>query len=106
VHHGIGAAAAVDRLSRAAKQDAVIGHLPHESGSKPLAGLRGLLVPGTIDGDGMLAGPTAFDDQPASPRNGNRPMPYVRFGEGEQVYGFSFKIQPPPQAPDPASRGS
>lgn len=105
MHNRVGAAAAIDRLNFPAKQDTSIRPALRGSTPIPLVGLRGILAPGTVDADGLLTGSAAFDGQPAGSRTGNRPMPYVRFGEGEQVYGFSFKIQPPPPAPDSSSGG-
>lgn len=106
VQHGIGAATALERLSRPVKQDKAIEYLPRGSSPIPVGGLRGLLTPSAINSDGLLAGSAVFDGQPPGPRASNRPMPYFRFGEGEQVYGLSFKIQPPPQVPEPTARGS
>jgi hypothetical protein len=108
VRHGatpnrVGAAEAIDVLNRAAAQRQPARPPPQAPVATPVGGLRGLLAQRRLDTAGLLNSPGASDGPLPGARPGNRPTPYVRLGEGEQVFGFSFKIQPPSQAADPAS---
>ena len=108
VRHGaalnrVGAAEAIDVLNRPAARRRPARHPPQEPVAIPVGGLRGLLAQRGLDTAGLLDSPGAIDEPLTGTRPGNRPTPYVRLSESEQVFGFSFKIQPPSKAADPVS---
>jgi hypothetical protein len=104
----VSAVDAVDRLIRPVLNRLVAQPLPTRQPPQapaptPISGLRGLLAHGGLDAALSLLPSDGTDGRVVTSRRANRAAPYIRFSEDEQVFGFSFKIQPPPQAPEVAS---
>lgn len=100
VRSRVGAVDAIDLLNRPVAQPLPMRNPPQGPAPSPIGGLRGLLVQGVLDSATLLLPWGPSDGRATTARPKGRPMPYIRFGEGEQVFGLSFKIQPPPQAPE------
>ena len=99
----VGAAAAIDLLNRPAAQLLPTRPSPHGLVPTPIRGLRGLIAQDNLD-IALSAAPSAPGGaQWTPPRRTNQASPYVRIREYERVLGISFKIQPPPQTPEPAA---
>jgi len=96
----VGAIDAIDRLNRPIAQPLPTRQPAQDAARTPISGLRGLLDQGGLD-SALSALPSGRSGEPATAsRRASRAAPYVRFSDDEQVFGFSFKIQPPPQAPE------
>jgi hypothetical protein len=102
----VSAVEAVDQLSRPIAQP--LPTRAARSGGMPAAigGLQGLAIRQGVDTTGLVRSSDLTDAELTATRPDNRPMPYVRFNENERVFGLSFKIQPPPQAPEASTPGS
>lgn len=101
----VSAVDAIDLLNRPTAHPVPTRRPPQGTVASPIGGLRGLLQ-GRLEAATLLLPSGQPDGRLIGPRPSGRAMPYIRFGEGEQVFGFSFKIQPPPQAPELTSPGS
>src|SRR5687768_8088373 len=85
----VGAVDAIDLLSRPIAQPLPTRHPPQGAVPSPIGGLRGLLVEGVLNSATLLLPSGPSDGQATARRPKDRPMPYIRFGEGEHVFGFS-----------------
>ncbi len=102
----VSAADAVDMLNRPIAQPLPTRQPPQGPVPSPISGLRGLFTQGGLGValSALSSGPSG--ERLTQARRANRAAPYVRFSEDEQVFGFSFKIQPPAQVPESSSPGS
>jgi hypothetical protein len=96
----VGAVDAVGQLSRSIAQPMPTRYSPPGGVPQAIGGLRGLPVGRAIDTAGLVLSSDLSSAELTASRPDNRPMPYVRFSETERVFGLSFKIQPPPAAPE------
>ncbi|MBV9835457.1 MAG: hypothetical protein JO055_13670 [Alphaproteobacteria bacterium] len=99
----VGAANAIDLLTRPITR-ALPAARPALQALVPslTSGWRGLRLPNAVD-SAALATSRSSDEWVSKSPSYKGPKPYVRFSEEERVLGLSFKIQPPPQAPEVAS---